>query len=140
MVNWFNDNYRYMHANPSKFQLIIFGTSLQTGTAKVTDDIVIELRSSVKLLGTFLDSKLRFNEHVSSLYCKAGNTVNALALVSRTLDSVTKLALVRYCISCYFNYCPLICHFCGDECSKALERIQLLNLYIMNLSRHTPKY
>ncbi len=73
MVNWFNDN--YMQANPSKFQLIIFGTSLQTGTIKVTDDIVIESRSSVnllkKLLGTLLDSKLRFSEHVSSLCCKA---------------------------------------------------------------------
>ncbi len=29
---------------------IIFGRSLQTGTIKVTDDIAIELRYSVKLL------------------------------------------------------------------------------------------
>ena len=88
-----------MQANPSKFQLIIFGTSLQTGTIKVTDDIVIESRSSVKLLGTLLDSKLRFNEHISSLCCKASNRVNALARVSRTLDSVTKLTMMRSFIS-----------------------------------------
>ena len=74
-----------MQANPSKFQLIIFGTSLQTGTIKATNDIVIESRSSVQPLGLFLDSTLRFIEHVSSLFCKASSRVNALARVSRAL-------------------------------------------------------
>ncbi len=56
--------------------------------------------------------------------CKASNRVNALARVSRALDSVTKLTLMKSFISCYFNYCPLLWHFCGNECSKALQHIQ----------------
>ena len=106
---------------------MIFCTSLQTGSIKVAD-IVIESRCSVKLLGMFLDSKLRFNEHISSLYCKASNRVNALPRFSRTLDSVTKLTIIRSFVSCYFNYRPLVWHFCGNECSKALERIQFRTL------------
>ena len=59
-----------------------------------------------------------------SLCCKCSNRLNALARVSRTLNSVTKLTMMRSFISCYFNYSPLVWHFCVNECSKALERIQ----------------
>ncbi len=78
------------------------------------------------LLLTCLDSQLRFNKHVSNLCCKASNRVNALARVLWALDGVTKLTLMRpfYASYQYFNHCPLVWHFCGNECSKALERIQ----------------
>ncbi len=48
--------------------------------------------------------------------------------VSRTLDSVTTLTMIRSFISCYFNYCPLVWIFCGNEYSRALERIQFRTL------------
>ncbi len=73
MIRWFNTN--FMQANPSKRQLILFGTSLQTGSIKV-NDITIESRTIVKVLVTYLDSKLSFKEHVSNScfentrYCK----------------------------------------------------------------------
>ena len=116
MIRWFNNN--FMRASPSKFQLILFGTSLQTGSINVNGDITTKSRTTVKLIGTYLDSKLCFKEHVSNLCSKANKRVNALARVSRTLDTASKLSMVRAFILCYFNYCPLVCHFCGSECSK----------------------
>ncbi len=77
MIRWFNNN--FIQANPNKFQLILFGTSLQTGSIKINGDISIESRTTVKLLGTYLDSKLRFEEHVLNLCGKANKTVNAVA-------------------------------------------------------------
>ncbi len=32
--------------------------------------------------------------------------------------------MVTAFILCYFNYCPLVWHFCGSECSKNLEHMQ----------------
>ncbi len=47
-----------MQASPNKFQLILFGSSLQTGSIKVNGDVTTKSRTTVKLLGTYLDSKL----------------------------------------------------------------------------------
>ncbi len=47
MITGFNNN--FMQANPNKFQLILFSTSLQTGSIKVNGDITIESRTTVKL-------------------------------------------------------------------------------------------
>ncbi len=122
-MRWFNNN--FIQANPNKCQsLILFGTSLQTGSSKINGDISIESRTTVKLLGTCLDSKLRFKEHISNLCSKANKRVNAVARVSRTLDTVSKLSMMRAFILCYFNYCPLVWHFCGSGCSKNLEHVQ----------------
>ena len=49
--------------------------------------------------------------------------VNALAQVSRTLDSVTKLTMdmVRSFISCYFTYL-LSAHWCGIFVAVSAQR------------------
>ena len=84
-----------MQDNPNKFQLILFGTSLPTGNITVNGNITIESRTTVKLLGMYLESKLCLKEHVSKLYSKANKRVNALAWVLRTLNTASKLSMVR---------------------------------------------
>ncbi len=69
MVQWFNAN--FMLAYPSKFQEIIFGSLVQPEVTKIKMKLLIESRCAVKLFGTNLDIKLRYdNEHVSSLFVR----------------------------------------------------------------------
>ena len=47
----------------------------------MNSDITKESRTTVKLLGTYLDGKLLFKEHISNLCSKANKTVNTVARV-----------------------------------------------------------
>ncbi len=58
MIRWSNNN--FVQANPNKFQSKLFATSLQAGSIKVNSDTTIESRTTQKLLGTYVDSQLRF--------------------------------------------------------------------------------
>ena len=61
MLKWFIDN--NMQANPSKFQLIVFGSEHINSSIKV-GNIVIRAECSVTLLGVHIDCTLGFKEHM----------------------------------------------------------------------------
>ena len=64
-----------------------------------------------KLLGVKIDSKLSFENHVSSLCKKASQKLHALARVANFMDLAKLKSLMKAFITSQFNYCPLIWMF-----------------------------
>ena len=87
-----------MKDNKEKLQLLV---------PNVGDDISIDIggkdivgREVVKLLGIKFDSKLRFDEHVSSLCKKASQKLHALARISTYMcSSKLKILMKSFILS-----------------------------------------
>ena len=86
-INWFETN--HMFANPDKFQAIVVHHSKninENHTLKV-NNIEIESKNSVKLLGIEIDNKLLFDKHITSLCKKAANQ---LCTICRLQNQMSK--------------------------------------------------
>ena len=68
-----------MQANPTKFQFIVFEKESYQREIILEDNVIVKSVNSVKLLGVTIDNKLRFKEHISTMYQKAGKQMGALA-------------------------------------------------------------
>ena len=121
IIDWFRDN--HMKVNPDKFQCIVFGNVVNPGTFIINGNIV-RPEETVKLLGGHIDNKLDFGHHVSHIFQKAGKQVNVLSRLSRVLNESNKLLLYSSFISCYFNYCCVLWHFCNNSDTLKIEKLQ----------------
>ena len=121
-VKWFSEN--GMQANPDKFQFLALSLNDETTySLSLADDIVIESEPYVKALGVILDNRLNFTYHISALCKKAARQLNALARIARYLDVNSRKIIYNSFVSCNFNYCPLVWHFCGKVNNSKLEKI-----------------
>ncbi len=111
-----------MQSNPTKFQSIFFGKTPKCSI--VTNDVTVESTGLITLLGVSIDAQLNFNNHVSNICTKAGRNLNALKRVAKHLPTSVKLLLYKTYITCHFNFCPLVWHFCGVSNTKKLEKLQ----------------
>ena len=84
----------------------------------------IDCEDEVKLLGVTFDFKLTFNSHVSHICKKASQQLNVLKRTGKNLSKLGKLTIYYSFILSNFNYCPLVWHFCGENNTKKLEKIQ----------------
>ena len=76
-----------------------------------------------KLPGIFLDSKLNFDSHITSLCKKAGQKLSALARINHYLTQDKKLLLLNSAVKSHFSYCPLIWMFTSRYLNNALNSI-----------------
>ena len=97
-----------MKANADKCHLLV--TRDTDVTAKIGECDVKNSREE-KLLGIKIDSKLFFQNHVSSLCKKASQKLHALARVINFMDLAKRKSLMKAFITSQFNYCPLIWMF-----------------------------
>ena len=74
-----------------------------------------------KLLGIFLESKLKFESHIASLCKKAGQKINALARLKNYLTSDQRILLLNSVIPSQFTYCPLMWMFTSRYLNNALN-------------------
>ena len=80
-VGWFKQN---MIVNAYKFQAIISNKNESEAKYKLTiDNNDIESSKSIKLLGTTIDDRLRFDQHISNLCSKAAMQLNALGRLQK---------------------------------------------------------
>ena len=86
---------------------------------------------SVNLLGINTDSKLSFNEYVSSLCKKASNQLNAIRRLRRYLGVKEKEVLIISLVYANFNFCPLIWYFCSIKAARKTEKNQTRALRIL---------
>ena len=64
--------------------------------------------------------------------CRAARQLNALARISKHLDSKSKLIIYNSFAASTFNYCPLVWHFCGQVNDNKLENLQERSLRIIH--------
>ena len=122
-----------MKANPDKFQFMVLSSDpLEQQKIEIENDITLVSESCVKLLGVITDDRLQFNDHISAMCCRAGRQLNALARISKHLDSKSKHITHNSFVASNFNYCPLVWHFCGQVNNNKLEILQERSLRIIH--------
>ena len=80
--------------------------------------------SESKLLGVYIDDKLKFHEHVSHICKQAAKQISALRRFSNILNEKEKLQIFNVFILANFNYCPLVWHLCGQTDTRKMEKVQ----------------
>ena len=119
LFEWFKNN--RMKANADKCHLLV--TRDTDVTAKIGEFDVKNSREE-KLLGVKIDSKLSFENHVSSLCKKASQKLHALARVVNFMDLAKRKSLMKAFITSQFNYCPLIWMFHSRQLNNQINKIQ----------------
>ena len=118
LFEWFENN--HMKASADKCHLLV--TRDTDVTAKIGEFDVKNSRE--KLLGVKIDSKLSFENHVSSLCKKASQKLHALARVVNFMDLAKRKSLMKAFITSQFNYCPLIWMFHSRQLNNRINKIQ----------------
>ena len=123
LIKWFSDN--KMQANPEKFQAISVGKRTYDKNIKFDlNGINISCDEEVKLLGVTIDFKLNFNSHISNICKKAARQLNVLKRIGKHLNRMGKLTIYYSFIMSNFSYCPLTWHFCSEQNTSKVEKIQ----------------
>ena len=129
-IEWFAKN--GMQANPDKFHFMLFSpTPSEQQALQLCDGTHLMSETEVTVPGVTIDDKSCFSQHISSCCKKAARQLNALARISRHLDSNSRRAVYNSFIMSNFNYCPLVWHFCGQVNNQKLEQIQERALRIL---------
>ena len=110
ITNNFFERFKNNHMKASADKCHLLVTRDTDVTAKIGEFDVKNSREE-KLLGVKIDSKLSFENHVSSLCKKASQKLHALARVVNFMDLAKRKSLMKAFITSQFNYCPLIWMF-----------------------------
>ena len=76
-----------------------------------------------KILGIKIDTKLSFENHVSSLWKKANQKLHALARVVNFMDLTQRKSLMKAFITSQFNYCSLIWMFHSRPLNNRINKV-----------------
>ena len=119
-LKWFDDN--GMKANPSKIKFMIMSSeNIEPQILTISDDVCLQSQTDVKVFGITVDYRLTFNENIRICTLQAARQLNALSRISKYLDTKSKSVLYHSFIASNFNYCPIVCHFCGVVNNNKLE-------------------
>ena len=91
--------------------------------AKIEEFGVTNCREE-KLLGVKIDSKLSFENHVSSLCKEARQNLHALAKVIHFIDLAKRKSLMKVFVTSQFNGCPLIWMFHSRQLNNRINKTQ----------------
>ena len=127
-IEWFDSN--YMKLNESKCHSIMAGHKHEHIWAKIGQTMIWE-QNNVKLLGVHIDSKLSFNDHVTSLCVKAGRKLTALTRITNLLSIEKRKILINSFVDSQFNYGKLIWMFHSRKLNSKINRLQERSLRII---------
>ena len=118
LQQWFHEN--HMTLNLGTCHYLVIGSrdlshEIMLNNSKITSS------NEEKLLGIFLESKLKFESHIASLCKKAGQKINALARLKNYLTSDQRILLLNSVIPSQFTYCPLMWMFTSRYLNNALN-------------------
>ncbi len=119
-MSWFKTN--CSGVNRGKLQCMFISNDSNNTINVNIDNTVLSPSSNIKILGVTIDERLAFNEHINIICSNAARQLNAIKRLQCNLDRESKLAIDRSYIN--FNYCPHVCHFCGMQNSRDIEKIQ----------------
>ena len=103
LFTWFQNN--GMKANSDKSHLIL--STQEVFEANINNDIIYSSNSK-KLLGITIDSKLKFDEHLTNLCNKASQKLSALARVSSYMTLPQKRRIMKAFITSQFSYVAIV--------------------------------
>ena len=115
-----------MIANPDKFKAIIIQKDRKdtSGIKLNINNTEILSEREVTLLGIDIDNRLSFDGYLSKICKQASNILNALKRQSKFIVGMkNRILMANSYVLSYFNYCPLVWHFCGAGSTHKIEKI-----------------
>ena len=109
-------------SNADKCHLLV--TTKSAVSANI-GEFVINNSNEEKLLGIKIDTKLSFENHVSSLCKKASQKLHALTRIANYVDLRKRKCLMKALITSQFNYYPLILMLHSRELNNSLSFAEL---------------
>ncbi len=88
VTDWFDEN--GMKANTDKYQGIVFGVKQDCLMSFTVKGITVECKDEVKLLGVYIDSRLKFSKQISFICQKAGHQTDAIIRLSTIIGMEVK--------------------------------------------------
>ena len=86
-----------------------------------------------EVLGIFIDDRLDFSKHISTICPTTARQLNALAWISKNPDH-SSLKVIHDCfLSSDFRYCSFMLHFCGKVNNDKIWKIQERSLRILQI-------
>ena len=119
LLQWFKDN--KMKAYPDKYHLLINDTK-ESFQMKISNETVSNSKYKM-LLGVKVDHELTFNEHISSLYKKASQKLNALSRIVSCMTFDQRRLILNSFITSHFSYCPIVWIFHGRKLNERINHI-----------------
>ena len=123
-LTWLKQN--QMISSPEKFHAVLTKND-QTNTSGQNFNIqgkTFKSEETVKLLGTHLDYKLNFEQHISELCRNAASQLNVLKSFNRLIGFDEKKILIQSFVYSNFDYCPLVLYFSSAKSLQKFENIQ----------------
>ena len=120
-TTWYDSN--LLAGNLKKYQVLNLGFT-QNDSNICVNDVVIETKDNIILLGVVLDSKLNFSEHIISICKTASQRIGVLMRLRNLIPMKSKLILFKSAILPFLTYCHLVWHFCKASDTRKLERLQ----------------
>ena len=118
---WYDSN--LLAGYLKKYQVLNLGF-IQNDSNICVNDVEIETKDNIILLGVVLDSKLNFSEHITSICKKASQGIGVLIRLRNLIPMKSKLILFKSAILPFLTYCHLVWHFCKASHTRKLERLQ----------------
>ena len=103
LFKWFHEN--HMKANADKCHLLV---TFKSAFSANIEEFVVNNSNEEKLLDIKIDTKLSFENHISSLCKTASQKLNALARIANYMDLSERKCLMKAFVTSQFSYCPLI--------------------------------
>ena len=119
--NWFYEN--FMILNPEKSHYMCLGKNLDDNEVLNFNNLIIESRKEVEILGIKIDKNLNFNNHIKSVCRKAGRKLSALLRISSNLNMKQEKLLYKSTIKYQFSYCVLVWMFCSRQSNNLINKI-----------------
>lgn len=119
-LKWYELN--QLAVNPKKFQLIILGVKNPNVTLNIGKQ-TIKCSDYVKLLGVYIDSKLKFDIHINNICTKANMKINCLYRIRKFIGEKQAMILANAYVLSHFKYCPLIWMFCSKTLGNLINRV-----------------
>ena len=111
---------KLLAGNLKKYQVLNLGF-IQNDSNICVNDVEIETKDNIKLLGVVLDSRLNFSEQIISICKKASQRIDVLMRLRNLIPMKSKLILFKSAILPYLTYCHLVWHFCKASDTRKLE-------------------
>ena len=108
-----------MKANADNCHLLV--TRDTVVPAKI-EELDVKNSRGEKLLGVKIDTKLSFENYVSSLCKKASQKLHALARIVNFMDLAKRTSLMKAFITSQFNYGPLLWMFHSRQLNNRIKR------------------
>ena len=118
LFKWFKEN--YLKANADKCHVLL---TTRDQTSMNLEGCDIPNSQEERLLGIKFDTKLSFENHVSSLCKKATQKLHALARIVNYMEVDKRKCLMKAFVTSQFSYCPLIWMFHSRKLNNRINSI-----------------